>query len=159
MKRHNGLIPLSREHHTGLVFARRIEKGLKLNTDLDIIKAYVISGWESNISVHFGLEDSILNPSIKDEQRRHSYFLQLESEHKQITELFIQIKNNVPDSKVFSRFAFLLTEHIRFEEEYLFPWIEGLLSEKTLNKIGENLRERSIEFHPDWPVKFWNENK
>lgn len=159
MKRHNGLIPLSWEHHTGLVFARRIEKGIKLNTDLDVIKSYLVSGWESHLSVHFGLEDSILNPSIKDEHRQHSFFLRLESDHKQITDLFTQIKNRAPDSKDLSHFAFLLSEHIRFEEECLFPWIEGLLSEKTLNQIGENLREESIEFHPDWPVKFWAENK
>lgn len=159
MKRHFGLIPLSREHHTGLVFARRIARGLKLNTESEVIKSFLISGWESHLSVHFWLEDSILIPSIQDKHRQHSFFLRLESDHEEIKGLVAKIKNNTPDPTDFSRFVFLLTEHIRFEEEHLFPWVEDLLEESELIQMGEKLREGSVEFHPDWPEKFWTEKK
>lgn len=159
MKRHTGLIPLSREHHSGLVFARRISKGVKLHADADVIKSYLISVWDSHLSVHFESEDVILNPEIKDTHRQHSFFLRLESDHNEITELVASIKKNPPEAKDLLQFSLLLTAHIRFEEDSLFPWIEGLLSEPTLNKIGEKLRERYKEFSPDWPVKFWIESK
>ena len=67
MKRHPGLIPLSREHHDGLLLATRLQQGrnalLRLwSHDLVWQAQYVVKYFREELIDHFATEEEIIFP-------------------------------------------------------------------------------------------------
>lgn len=114
MKRSETLKPLSREHHTALVYAKRL---LDLyEQDSDVMLSYwarVCEAVQSDLNTHFEEEELLIqgvNEPLLD---------CFKDEHRQLRALM-----HAEDAEGLKMFAHLLKGHIRFEERELFPRLE-----------------------------------
>lgn len=149
MKRNENLIPLSRDHHFGLLCSWKIREGIKKNISYERIKRYINYFWEHYLSTHFDLEDHIL-PKTNDAILSKK----MEQEHKEIQKLISSI-NRSDDVKLLESFALTLQNHIRFEERVCFPNYENQLSEEELFQIGEALKDQHIVLEDAYDDEFW----
>jgi hypothetical protein len=62
LNRHKALQNLSREHHEGLVFVLRLQKGLAKRAALKSMDAYCDWFWEYHLQPHFEMEEEHLFP-------------------------------------------------------------------------------------------------
>lgn len=149
-KRHPSLIPLSREHHHGLLLAFRLKHGLpKTRQPHDSPQEQAVDTvrfFQKNLIPHFAAESDILFPAIRAMQPQASPLLdQLIQEHTAMRELVEQLDQQLPAgpqlTALLASFGTLLERHIRCEERELFPVYEAHLSEAEAARI-----ERAI-FH------------
>ncbi len=57
LKRHAALKPLSRQHHSGLLFSWKLRKGFSENISIDRLKEYANWFFIHEIQPHFRLEE------------------------------------------------------------------------------------------------------
>ena len=143
-KRHPSLVPLSREHHHGLLLAFRIKHGLpKTRRPHDSPQeqaADTVHFFKSGLASHFAAETDILFPSIRAMQPQASALLdRLIQEHTAMRELVHHIARQSPDgsqlTELLASFGTLLEQHIRCEERDLFPVYEAHVSEAEAIRI------------------------
>lgn len=151
MKRNKNLIPLSKDHHYGLLFCWKIQQGVEKEISYHRIRDYINFFWNHHLEKHFATEDEAL-PELKNE----ALYKQMEKEHREIRNLIIKI-NESEDPQLLLDFAKLLHAHIRFEERVLFPDYEANLSQSELEKIGASLAKNPKE-EEDYPDEFWNQS-
>ncbi len=60
IKRNENMVPLSRDHHFGLLFCWKIRQGLKAKIDLERIRKYILHFWKSHLEQHFKEEETLL---------------------------------------------------------------------------------------------------
>lgn len=149
MKRNENLVPLSRDHHFGLLCCWKIRQGIKKDIPYERIKNYVTDYWEKNLSWHFDIEDIVL-PEVNNE----SLQMQMEDEHRQIRKLIKSITHS-GSRELLSDFADALYKHIRFEERMIFPFLEEHLSGEELDTIGEHLLQVHRKEEDSYQDEFW----
>ena len=129
MKRSPALVPLSREHHTALSLARRVEKAMGGGTpeDLQEAAALVVAGFAADLAPHFAEEERWLLPTLSaaGEQRLVDRTL---ADHWRLGTLAQEIERT-PDAARLQEFAQRLRDHVRFEERELFATFEDLQSD------------------------------
>jgi hemerythrin-like domain-containing protein len=148
IKRHKALRNLSREHHDGLVFALRLQKGVAKRADLQSMEEYATWFWKNHLLSHFQLEEERLFPMLKGE-----YELVREAivQHQDLKGLFqIQQKTHADFKRIYE----LLQKHIRLEERELFNLIQSTLSEQQL-AIYENIHKHQ-QSCALWQTPFWS---
>jgi hemerythrin-like domain-containing protein len=150
IKRSAQLAALSREHHDSLLFCWKIKQGLGNGTDVVTLRDYILWYWRHYMRSHFIQEEKILLPYIADP----ALASQLQQEHADIKELILALDND-PDNNLFSILALFVANHIRFEERWLFSYLENILSGDQLNTIADKLSATS---HSDkeWAYPFWS---
>lgn len=150
IKRSAQLATLSREHHDSLLFCWKIKQGLGNGTDAVTLRDYILWYWRHYMRTHFIQEEKILLPYIADP----ALASQLQQEHADIRELVLALDND-PDNNLFSILTLFVTNHIRFEERWLFSYLENVLSDDQLNTIADKLSATS---HSDkeWSHPFWS---
>ena len=136
MKRNVHIIPLSRDHHHGLLFCWKIRQGINRNASPERVQSYVDYFWKQHLLQHFHDEEKIL---FLD--RKNALCQTAIAEHRQIEELVRKLSSSKPDKAQLLRLADLIHDHIRFEERELFPWLESELSIAELAEIGGKLQE------------------
>ncbi len=143
-KRHSSLVPLSREHHHGLLLAFRLKHGLpKTRQPHDSPQdqaADTVRFFGKSLTPHFAAEADILFPAIRAMQPQASTLLdQLIQEHATMRELADHIDQQPPDgpqlTELLTSFGTLLERHIRCEERELFPVYEAHVSEAEATRI------------------------
>lgn len=150
MKRHKSIIPLSKDHHFGLLCCWKIRQGIGKNIPADRIKTYVLYFWEAHLVKHFDEEEQLLFNKIQD-----TLNLQAIAEHRQLRSLADEIANSA-SIKNLNAFADLLEKHIRFEERVLFPYLETIFPEEELQLIGQQLEKlHSTTATDDFADEFW----
>ncbi len=149
MKRNENLVPLSRDHHFGLLCSWKIREGVKNEVCYERIKNYINYFWEHHLRNHFYIEDHVL-PHLgeKDLERK------MEDDHHQIEKLVEEI-NQSNEKNLLLNFADALLNHIRFEERTIFPKYESSLSKIELNEIGSKINEMYQANKDDYPDQFW----
>lgn len=112
MKRSELLQPLSREHHTALVHAKRL---LDSQDDASRLRYWCQIKGEltAELEQHFAIEERCVE-SLKGPLPER-----LLDEHQQLRRLLKA--GTGPD---LNALALLLKSHVRFEERELFPWLE-----------------------------------
>ena len=137
-KRHPSLVPLSREHHHGLLLAFRIKQGLpktrKPNDSPQEQAADAVRFFKESLAPHFAAEADILFPVIRSMQPDAWLLLDtLLQEHADMQDLVERIDQLESDSselpKLLLSFGDILERHIRCEERELFPLYEARVSE------------------------------
>ncbi len=149
MKRNENLIPLSRDHHFGLLCCWKIREGIKKNVSYGRIRKYINYFWEESLKEHFKTEDIVL-PEVENE----SLNIQMEKEHREISKLIKNI-NQSEDINLLADFADALQKHIRFEERIVFPHLEETLSGSQMNEIGVQLEALHHHEQDNYPDEFW----
>ena len=149
MKRDKNIIPLSQDHHLGLLSGWKIKQGIKKNISYERIKNYINYHWDNSQSFHFDEEEKILFPYSDDELTQRAI-----DEHKEIREL-LKTLNEVEDFELLMLYADKVTEHIRFEERVLFPHLENILTEEQLAEVGKKLNEIHHHAEDEYHDEFW----
>jgi hypothetical protein len=151
MKRNEYIIPLSRDHHFGLLFCWKIRRGLALKAEPDRICAYIAYFWESHLKKHFEEEETLLFLPDDPDCRKAI------SEHKQIATLIEQLTDmGCTDGSQLTKLSDLVEAHIRYEERELFPHLEATLTPAQLADAGAQLAASHSANHPDdYADEFW----
>lgn len=147
IKRHDALKNLSREHHDGLIFALRLQKGVAKKADLKEMEAYAVWFWKHHLVAHFKMEEEHLFPRLNEEQE---LVIKAKQQHRDLKSLFeIQSK----DYEDFKAIYKLLQKHIRLEERELFNLIQEKLNESQLKNF-QNIHD-SQQACEVWSNPFW----
>jgi len=140
MKRHNSLIPLSRQHHETLIVAQLIKKGAPvykgLPEDIEGKREYLLNFFKADLVNHFEAEERILIPIVSGKNKELDLFNErIISDHKKIVNYIEEIgrQRNIKDNM--NELGNLLSGHIRFEERIYFELIQKILPELLLNKL------------------------
>ena len=146
-RRHESLVPLSREHHYGLLVCLRIHRGLETyNTNLDWVRERAdkaIRFFESDLKTHFEVEEAIVFPAMSGIEEARSTIEQLIGEHRSLAMLVdrLRLALGLELSPLLREFADLLEAHIRKEERVLFPCYEGNISPKDAGQVKSQILE------------------
>ncbi|WP_312133623.1 hemerythrin domain-containing protein [Empedobacter sp.] len=149
MKRSEYIVPLSKDHHFGLLCSWKIQKGLDKNIALNRITAYVDFFWKNHLSNHFEQEEQIIFPYSNEK-----YNQQIKAEHNDIRAIVEKIMQ-YPEKSLFEKFSHLLKDHIRFEERDWFPYLQNNLNETELKEIGEKLEKFHSNMIDNYHDEFW----
>ena len=149
MKRHESLIPLSRDHHDGLVVAQGLilgrSKAPRSNWPTDRRQQVdrVLEFFRADLRRHFQAEEEHLFPVVA-EQLRNGVALarQLREEHDDMRARIRELEQE-PATGLEERLPALgecLKAHIRKEEQVLFERMQEEMDPDTLEAIGAGLR-------------------
>ena len=149
MRRNENIVFLSKDHHFGLLHIWKIKQGIRRKVTLDRIVKYITFYWENNQKAHFEEEEQYLFSYLSDELIGKAI-----EEHKQIRILIEQIQK-IGGIYLIKKYIDLLTQHIRYEERILFPYIEKNLSDKVLSEIGGKLTKEHHTEIESYADEFW----
>ena len=149
LKRHEGLKPLSRDHHQGLLLCWKIREGLKKDISPERIKAYASFFYQTQLIPHFAFEEKEIFPLLGEQNPLRK---QAVNEHSRLVALFTE---DYDPEKAVTEIATALEDHIRFEERVLFQEIQHQTEEKILSEIGEKENELKTPDPDDWEDQFW----
>lgn len=148
IKRHKSLVPLSRDHHHGLLLCWKLRQGFKKGIEVDRMKKYADWFQERYLDPHFAAEENYLFPVLGTEHQKVKKAL---AEHRRLRRLFRQEQEV---EKALSLIEEELDLHIRFEERDLFNEIQRKASAEELVEIEEH--HNGILFSDDdWEDHFW----
>lgn len=151
MRRHEALQDLSRDHHHGLVAAKRLveaAQGDKDAGDPTDEARWFVGFWDDELAAHFTEEEHVLLPIYhrhvdlgEDELvvrmlEDHAWF------RDAVPALQVAIEDDGDVPARIEELGERLDEHARFEDRELFPRLEEALSEAELAEV----HERSIAF-------------
>ncbi|MBX3254540.1 MAG: hemerythrin domain-containing protein [Chitinophagaceae bacterium] len=150
MKRHESIVPLSRDHHFGLLCCWKIRQGIKNEISLQRIHSYIQYFWSHHLKEHFEEEENFLFSALQSNMTAQAI-----GEHRELEASVLSLSANAsPDA--FLQFAQQLDDHIRFEERELFPYLEKTLPAEQLDVIGRQIQEiHSNEKEDDYEDEFW----
>ncbi|MGH3083204.1 MAG: hemerythrin domain-containing protein [Gaiellaceae bacterium] len=150
MKRHPALIPLSRDHHNGLVQAVRLRRAAadgdasaRLAAARDFVQFF-----RNEERVHLRDEEEELFPLlVRHVPSQPAPLREARVQHLQLQgfarTLQIAVAAGVIDRETLAGAGELLEAHIRLEERELFPLIEELVPDDELRRLGLADREAS----------------
>jgi iron-sulfur cluster repair protein YtfE (RIC family) len=140
-RRHDSLIPLSREHQYALMLCLRIHRGL-IEHDADAnwlqMKAdQAVLFFEGELAAHFQAEEKVLFPEMRELSGAPRIIDELVAEHEQLRRLIVQLRQIELSSlaSTLREFADTLEAHIRKEERSLFPIYEQQASPETIFRV------------------------
>ena len=164
LKRHAALQPLSREHMSGLIQARNIQRAADngARERRDAVDAFV-RVWRAEIREHFDDEERLLLPVTS----RPALRVRLLAEHGVLREIAGRCEREpasvASDAAEMRRLGRLLHDHIRWEERVFFESIQREHPEALARMLHEADRiERHrpgarprirLDTHPDGPQK------
>lgn len=144
------LKPLSAEHKDGLLFVSRIRVGLSKHVPLPKLREYTLWYWSNHIRPHFFQEEKILMPWMP---AGHSLINRVKDEHHYIRELILAIDEEV-ETRTLALLCDLIEDHIHFEEEEVFPYLDEKLDKDLIVKIDEMINKHPLQLE-EWKDKFW----
>lgn len=131
MRRDPNLRRLSRDHHTGLVLAKRAGALAAADTaQRDAGWAEAQARFADELEPHFRLEEQGLLPALRA-AGEDALVERTLAEHAELRQLI-----GGGAEKVAERFAKTLTAHIRFEEATLFETAQRVLAPEVLAELG-----------------------
>ena len=151
IKRHPLIVPLSREHHHGLLLCWKIKAGLVKGVAPERIKKYADWFYKNHLEPHFRLEETLLFPILGED---HKMVIQAKTEHRLLSKLFAD-ENNIAVS--LRKIETVLKKHIRFEERVLFKEIEDSVTDEQLQVLSQVHGEK--KFTENEEDKFWESHE
>ena len=137
-RRHDSLIPLTHDHHHTLAQARRLKDLGKIDdeTQRRNVANDFVNFYFGRAVRHFHEEEELFFAPLVDEPEARDLVVRAVSDHLRLHALVRTIKRQLSageaDPVVLGQISDLLTEHVRFEEQELFPLIERLIPEENL---------------------------
>ena len=151
MKRHPSLHPLSQHHHFALIQALEMRRAAEAPAETRAAAvlrqaAKFVRFWHKTGHAHFREEEEVLLPAYARHTRldQDAEVMRVLADHAEIRaavqdfEKCLAVKRPV-EAKAMGRLAKLLHDHVRLEENELFPRIEKILGEEHLNAMGRGL--------------------
>jgi len=140
MKRHDGLVPLSRFHKSVLFLALIAKKNSPpikgYPTTLKEKENYALSFYDHQLEAHFQFEEEKLLPKIRGKNRELDVLAdEIVREHLELRKLFQALRyGNNPDA-VLNSLGVELEKHVRKEERKLFQMIQRVLTPEELDQL------------------------
>jgi len=150
MKRHESLHPLSQHHHFALIEALQMRRAQELPAAkraaaLRQAAAEFVRFWKKTGQQHFREEEEILLPAYARHAsiREDKDVLRMLADHAEIRGLIGEMEaaldgGRPPDDMVVA-LGRRLQEHVRLEEDKIFPHMEKVLPESELRALGKHL--------------------
>ncbi|MBZ5641702.1 MAG: hemerythrin domain-containing protein [Acidobacteriia bacterium] len=151
MKRHPSLHPLSQHHHFALIQALGMRRAAEAPEGKRAAAAQrqaekFVKFWHKTGHVHFREEEEVLLPEYARHTRldQDAGVVRLLADHAEIRaavrdfERRLAEKSPIEPEEV-ARVGKLLHDHVRLEENEVFPRIEKIMGEKNLNAMGRGL--------------------
>jgi hemerythrin-like domain-containing protein len=151
MKRHPSLHPLSQHHHFALIQAlgmRRAAEAPAEKRAAAVARAAekFVQFWHKSGNVHFREEEEMLLPAYARHTRldRDAEVMRILADHAEIRaavgDFEQRIATKTPiEAEELARLGKLLHDHVRLEENEVFPRIEKALGEFQLKAMGRGL--------------------
>ncbi|GJQ61242.1 MAG: hypothetical protein SCALA702_02950 [Melioribacteraceae bacterium] len=139
MRRDSALIPLSHDHHQGLILAQMMRKNAPVYTslpnDLDGKVKHALKAYKEELVPHFENEEKILFPAVNGISEKLDKLIEvILTEHTLLHEIFNKLEiNKNPD--ILDRAGEVLEQHIRLEERELFQLIQEVVPKKILESL------------------------
>jgi iron-sulfur cluster repair protein YtfE (RIC family) len=144
-RRHESLIPLSREHQYALLLCLRIHRRLPGRThDIDRLRTRAgktIRFFEEELTVHFRAEEQVLFPAMSKLSGVGEIIGELLAEHRNLESLVDSLRAVEGGSlaQALAEFADMLEAHIRKEERTLFPIYEQLAPAEVKSAVEQGI--------------------
>lgn len=139
MKRHPALAALSRDHHHALVLAQRLRRTGE--SDAADAAAAFLQHWTEEERLHFRLEEEVLLPAYAGYgDPDHPAIVRTLLDHVRIRRDVERLGDGT-DLELLHELGARLADHVRLEENELFPLVERTLPEPALAALGERLRD------------------
>ena len=136
MERDPHLQDLSRDHHHALVLARQSRVAAKGTDDeVGAQSSAARTKFEHELAPHFDVEETLLLPAL-DAAGCTALTARIREEHERLREL-LRHDDSGDERKRLRRFGELLRDHVRFEENELFPAAEEHLDAGTLAAVAQ----------------------
>lgn len=153
LKRHPALIPLSQDHHFGLLLGWKIRRGIKKEVETDRILRYLDYFVNSHLEPHFQLEEKhIFSFLAKNDLMRK----EAENQHTDLRNTVDDLLSG-PESPLplLEKFAEDLDAHIRFEERKLFQHMQVELTAEDLVELEQRVKQIHEKNKENWKDQFW----
>jgi len=151
LKRAPQLVPLSREHHEGLLLSWKIRQGARLAIDPKRVAAYVQWFWTNHLEDHFRREERAFHPALPGEP----LLKRMQEEHEELEGL-VHVNAQIADAALLEEIAAKLHDHIRFEERELFPLLEERLGAEKLDALQAIIDSKNAGSCAIWNDAFWD---
>jgi hemerythrin-like domain-containing protein len=151
MKRHPSLHPLSQHHHFALIQALEMRRAAEAPAEKRALAVArqaekFVRFWQKSGQVHFREEEEVLLPAYARHMRldQDAEVMRLLADHAEIRaavrdfEALLAAKKPI-EAVELGRVGKLLHDHVRLEENEVFPRIEKVLGEEQLNAMGLGL--------------------
>lgn len=146
-KRHQALLPLTRDHHHALVQARRLkdaaasaDRKIRIRAADDFLNFYL-----GRALHHFREEQELFFPSATESEEASPLVVRAVMEHLNVHRLVGLLRKQLASAEVggglLGEISEALRKHVRFEEDELFPLIERLVSSDRLEEAAGHRRE------------------
>ena len=148
MKRHQSLIPISRQHHAGLLTARLLQHGAPpykgMPATPDARRAYILHFYEEHLQTHFALEEAtafLVAAAVSANLQQQA--AQLQAEHRQLQELIQALPDITPAvlPDALHKVGQLLEQHIRQEERVFFEHLQQELTDAELQTLEKQVAQ------------------
>jgi hemerythrin-like domain-containing protein len=151
LKRHPSLHPLSQHHHFALIQALEMRRATEVPAEkraaaVERQAEKFVRFWHKTGHAHFREEEEVLLPAYARHMRldRDAEVMRVLADHAEIRaavqDFEKRIAAKIPvEAEKMARVAKLLHDHVRLEENELFPRIEKTLGEEQLNSMGRGL--------------------
>jgi hemerythrin-like domain-containing protein len=148
MKRHKSLHALSRHHHFALMEALYMRRALKEPVErramrLKKVAEKFVQFWEQKGKLHFRNEEEILLPAyaVHVSLENDPDVIRMLADHALIRAkaavLSDLLSKDEPVEAVLAELGTILQNHVRLEEDIIFPRFEKTLSESELEQLGQ----------------------
>lgn len=153
LKRHPALVPLSQDHHFGLLLTWKIRQGFSRSVEIQRILRYVDYFVNEHLETHFQNEEHYLFSYLaKNDLLRK----EAEGQHEYLRGLFRTMTGGTEVEEAdLKEFADSLESHIRFEERKLFPYIQVELTDEDLKEFQEKMEMIHEKVEEHWEDEFW----
>jgi hemerythrin-like domain-containing protein len=153
LKRHPALIPLSQDHHFGLLLGWKIRRGIKKEVEKDRIVKYLDYYVSSHLEPHFQLEERFIFSFLaKNDLMRKEAEQQHVDLRNSVDRILSGSENALSDLE---QFAEALDAHIRFEERKLFQHMQVELTEEDLAELESRVKQIHEKTKENWKDQFW----
>jgi hemerythrin-like domain-containing protein len=147
LKRHDGLVPLSRDHHFALIYALSLRRaaGAPLGAGRGAVATAesFFSFYDEDLQGHMADEEEVLLPLATEASPEEAS--RLVAEHEEIREGAALLRQALEEGsdprETMQRVGDLLHDHVRFEERVLFETVQSRLPETRLAALRPALDE------------------
>jgi hemerythrin-like domain-containing protein len=142
MLRDPSLIPLSHQHHNGLVLCLMTRRSLAQDASPENVAKLarrIVDRYELELINHFEIEEQVLFPACGP----MPLVAELLAEHRAIEALIPPLRS-APTAALLEQFCGLLATHIRREESDLFEQIQRTLPREVLDRAGGEIDRRAV---------------
>lgn len=146
MKRHPALIPLSQDHHHGLLLAQLLKRNAPeyhgLPKDLLGKMNFAKEMYHKELEHHFRDEEQLVFPYLKGKDvELDNLIAEILNEHIIIKEKILSLDDNPKLIDQLDEIGKILNEHIRKEERVLFEKAQTILNDEELKMIENKFDE------------------